>query len=254
MMINPRIFIIFILIFILFNSKTSVRAETRDYHFLKESKEDIVAPITTDARYILIGGAAVTTTLLLFKHSFVESTQREFNENHPLKNWSHVGNLIGVMLPNLAYIGFMELEYYSLNYQKARTRSVIMAKATLYSELTTTVLKSIVREKRPDGSDNYSFPSGHSTAAFSFASVVAMEHQWFYGLGAFIMATFTGLSRMNDNRHFLHDVVAGATIGASYGVSMSIKEHQRLNDSNLGFHLLPTKEMDGLFMKLEKTF
>jgi hypothetical protein len=202
----------------------------------------------------MAAGATLTLGLVLVKNSFVDSTQREINENKPLKNWSTVGNLLGVMIPNIAYIGLMELEYYAFNYQKARTRSVIMAKATLYSELTTTMIKYIVREERPDKSDNYSFPSGHTTAAFSFASVVAMEHQWFYGLGAFALASFTAMSRMNDNRHFLHDVVAGATIGASYGLSISTKEHERLKESNLGFHLLPTKDLDGLFLKIEKKF
>jgi hypothetical protein len=38
---------------------------------------------------------------------------------------------------------------------------------------------------------------------------------------AYSLAGFVAYSRMNDNQHWLHDVLAGATIGTSYGVGIS---------------------------------
>ena len=63
-----------------------------------------------------------------------------------------------------------------------------------------------------------SFPSGHTALAFGMASALAGEipGAWddvgFYGL-----ATATGLSRINDNRHWFSDVVAGAAVGILAG-------------------------------------
>ena len=65
------------------------------------------------------------------------------------------------------------------------------------------------------GHNNHSFPSGHTTAAFAFATIVA--HEWDAVPGvpvlAYGMATAVGLSRMNDNAHWASDVLAGAVIG-----------------------------------------
>ena len=64
-----------------------------------------------------------------------------------------------------------------------------------------------------------SFPSGHSTASFAIASVIAnqyRDHKW-VPVVAYSVATITGLSRVYDNKHWLSDVVAGAVIGTLVG-------------------------------------
>lgn len=62
---------------------------------------------------------------------------------------------------------------------------------------------------------------GHSTTAFAFASTVASLHSWYWGVGAYSLAAAVAFSRINDNRHYIHNVVAGATIGISYGLSIT---------------------------------
>jgi membrane-associated phospholipid phosphatase len=60
-----------------------------------------------------------------------------------------------------------------------------------------------------------SFPSGHSTAAFSLATVFAMEYSntiWVPVL-AYTMATGTAISRLYDNDHWASDVVIGSALG-----------------------------------------
>lgn len=92
----------------------------------------------------------------------------------------------------------------------------------MYSFSVTQVLKVAVREQRPENKDQRdSFPSGHSTMAFAFGGYIFEEHGWKWGVPALAASVFTALSRINDNRHYLHDVMAGATIGLAYGVGMS---------------------------------
>ena len=60
-----------------------------------------------------------------------------------------------------------------------------------------------------------SFPSGHSTAAFSVATVFAMEYRetiWVPVL-SYTLAAGTAISRLYDNRHWLSDVVIGSAFG-----------------------------------------
>ena len=53
--------------------------------------------------------------------------------------------------------------------------------------------------------------------SFAFASVVAARHGWAYGSIAYGAATFISVSRINDDWHYLHDVLVGMGIGAAYG-------------------------------------
>jgi len=63
--------------------------------------------------------------------------------------------------------------------------------------------------------DVLSFPSGHTIAAFSAATVFAMEYKdkpW-VPVFAYGAASLIGLSRISENKHWISDVFAGAAIG-----------------------------------------
>lgn len=58
------------------------------------------------------------------------------------------------------------------------------------------------------------FPSGHATVAFAFASSVGAElHNRVASALLYAGATGTAWSRLNDQRHWLSDVLAGAAVG-----------------------------------------
>ncbi len=77
-------------------------------------------------------------------------------------------------------------------------------------------LKYTVKTERPDGSNRHSFPSGHTATVFMTATMLTKEYghlsPW-VGIGAYSMATATGLMRMANNKHWLSDVMTGAGIG-----------------------------------------
>ena len=57
-------------------------------------------------------------------------------------------------------------------------------------------------------------PSGHTTMAFAFATSLADDlHRTWASVGLYTMAAGVGWSRMNDNKHWLTDVAAGAVLG-----------------------------------------
>ena len=81
--------------------------------------------------------------------------------------------------------------------------------------------------------DNYeSFPSGHTTAAFAFASIVTAEtshwnsnSRWIVGPLMYGAATLTGVSRIYNNAHWASDVLAGAAVGTITGVQVFRYQH-----------------------------
>jgi len=73
-------------------------------------------------------------------------------------------------------------------------------------------LKLIINKKRPNGGD-HAFPSGHTSSAFMGAAFLERRFGWKVGVPAYILAGFTGWSRVHANKHDYWDVLAGAIIG-----------------------------------------
>ncbi|MBP7075437.1 MAG: phosphatase PAP2 family protein [Bacteroidales bacterium] len=61
---------------------------------------------------------------------------------------------------------------------------------------------------------NFSFPSGHATTAFTLFFVLSMvSGRWWLKMGLFILALVVAYSRVCLSQHFFEDVIAGAALG-----------------------------------------
>ncbi|OJU52268.1 MAG: PA-phosphatase [Bacteroidales bacterium 45-6] len=97
-----------------------------------------------------------------------------------------------------------------------RDRSIIYLTSQIIMGAIVFPTKYLVKERRPDGGDTKSFPSGHTATAFSSAQFLFREYKdtnlWL-GLSGYPLAAFTGVYRVVNNRHWVGDVVAGAGVG-----------------------------------------
>ena len=63
------------------------------------------------------------------------------------------------------------------------------------------------------GQGTHSFPSGHSAAAFTSATLIERNSGPLAGVPAYALAGFTAFERVEAGRHYPSDVLAGAAIG-----------------------------------------
>ena len=124
---------------------------------------------------------------------------------------------------------------------KMQRTALLAGEAVADAEILTTVMKDVTRRLRPaeiapkgNFSDTWfqssgsflgghgSFPSGHTIAAFSVATLVARRygnHRW-VPYSAYGMAALVGFSRLTLSAHFSSDVFMGGALG--YSVSRFI--------------------------------
>ena len=92
------------------------------------------------------------------------------------------------------------------------------------------VLKNTSHRTRPNGSDNQSFPSGHSVGSAFFATAASRNIEALslsagattasqIGLGALTLAT--AWARVEANQHYPSDVLAGIAIGHFFGAFLT---------------------------------
>jgi hypothetical protein len=101
--------------------------------------------------------------------------------------------------------------------QRFRAMTYDLLDAMLVNGAYTQLLKAAVGRERPDGSNDKSFPSGHASNAFALASVAERHYGWKVGAPAYALAAAVGYSRIVRDKHYLSDVVAGASLGYIVG-------------------------------------
>lgn len=165
---------------------------------------------------LLIGGAAtgISTTADDRVHQyFVEQ-----DTDRPLGN---IGDTMGKPVVLGPVIGSI-IAFGSLTgNHKFHSFSYAMAEGFLLDSMLTTGLKYAVGRERPDSTNNHSFPSGHASDYFMIATTVDQYYGHIPGSLMYGLAGYVGFSRLVKDKHWLSDVVAGATLGYIVGHTVS---------------------------------
>jgi membrane-associated phospholipid phosphatase len=112
-----------------------------------------------------------------------------------------------------------------------RAMTYDMLDAAIVNFAYTEVIKVAVGRERPNGEDNQSFPSGHTSNAFALAAVAERHYGWKLGVPAYLLAGVVGASRIQQDKHYLSDVVAGATLGYIVGRTVVRVNNRALDEA-----------------------
>ena len=133
---------------------------------------------------------------------------------------AEIGNTTNIRLDNyIQYAPIAEVYLADLTRIKHRNSAWDQTKYLAISEIVTSAviqsLKLLTRVTRPNGG-TLSFPSGHTSNAFTSATVLFNEFRDSslpIALSGYGFSTATGILRITNNRHWISDVLAGAGIG-----------------------------------------
>lgn len=160
---------------------------------------------------LVLGGAA---TGLAYTFDEPVSDALRDDEYYWIAGWvGESGNVIGGPALQAATIGTLLLITPFTENKKFRTFTFTLTQAVILDTALKFALKLSISRERPDGSNDNSFPSGHTSSTTAFATVLQHYYGWKWGVPAYAVAGFVALSRIEKGRHYLSDVVFGATVG-----------------------------------------
>ncbi len=203
-----------------------------NHTYLKTYAYDLKETVTTPLRWKgrdwlklgVIGGSAGILMIT------TDKAAREMilrNQNEAFSSFSKVMYPFGNRLPPALLAGLYATGVVTKN-RRLEHVTLSATKSLAISTVVYTGSKALIRRQRPTRTDDplnfvvpftkkgfTSFPSGHANTAFSVATAFALHYKdvnWVPWV-AYSLATLTSVSRLYDDRHWVSDVIIGASIG-----------------------------------------
>ena len=185
------------------------------------------------------------------------STKAEITEDHPLFA-HHLDNYMQ-FAPAAAVFGLDLLGIKGKHKASDQLGLYVLSEAIM--GISTGGVKRMAKRLRPDGSNNYSFPSGHTANAFAAAEFLNQEYRdvspWI-GYAGYTVATATGMLRLYNNKHWVSDVVAGAGFGiASTKIAYLLYPHLKklvFGKQTMHYSMVPTYQQKAAGIAFNATF
>lgn len=194
-------------------------AELHVYPFFEKATDQT-------SQFILAGGA-LSVAVVNPQDDHIRADWK--NYHYMSKDSAKAGDLIGSGAVGALSLGAQYL------WDADRDNWISHARALAWSTVFSSVMKYSFGRPRPGNSDDHhSFPSGHTTTAFTTATSLSYAYGWKMAVVAYPIATFVGLSRLSDDVHWGSDVVAGAFLGywaarASFYSTKEVEENAQRN-------------------------
>jgi membrane-associated phospholipid phosphatase len=208
--------IIFLSLFILFNSALSAQTDS-----LKIQNSTSVNNHKTwyKSRYIQesivpVGLTAASLTIMAIPNLKVDLQSKLMWNDQSKPNYINLGDDYVRYVPAVAAYALSAFGLKSKH--RFIDRSVILAVSYIASDFVVYNAKNISQELRPDGGARNSFPSQH--AAMAFVAATFLDHELGYispwiSVGGYATASYVAYARIARNAHWTNDVLMGAAVG-----------------------------------------
>lgn len=182
--------------------------------FYRLAAQDTIAPThgknNKTLKALIAPAALITSGLLAIPYKYDVRDQR--NEKYPDFH-THADNYLQ-FVPIIGVYGLNAAGIHGKN--DLVNRTALLIKSELLMTALVSSLKYTTHVLRPDSSNYYSFPSGHTAQAFAAATFLQKEYghlSIWYTIGGYGVATTVGALRILNNKHWISDVLVGAGIG-----------------------------------------
>lgn len=208
-------------------------------------------PLGLKNKELLMLAASSSLGLVLFPSDqatmdFVQDHKSEFTEKLVLPTNEYIKPISLGVAAGSYFVGAV------MEDNKLKSAGLYVVTAGLASQMVTELFKRGFGRQRPIagegpyafGTDGKSFFSGHSSGAWSMATVFAevyKDHKYIPYV-AYSLAALTSYGRLHDRKHYLSDVFYGAVAGHLMA-KLIMRIHKR-DDSAGGFEIYPSYDIE----------
>jgi len=183
---------------------------------------------------LLILGAAFGVDRIV-RHNWDEDVRHYFEDHRSsLAETGDFGTIIGNPVLHFG----IACAWYGIAVEnrdaKNHAFSKVMIEALAVNGLSTSLLKVSMNDRSPNG-EKWGWPSGHVSSSVCFAAVMHEYYGWKASVPLYLLAGYSGATRLQDREHDLSDLVFGAALGYVVGHSVVKGELPEIG----GFYVLP---------------
>lgn len=180
--------------------------------FPAELGRNFAALVSTDNIKPLVFGGLATAA------AFGPQKRMEgFFRDRPKSTYHRIGDVLGNLFFAGPSVGAAFVAGRFSKDPKFRSFSYSLAQGFVVNQSIVGAMKYAIGSERPNHTSFTSFPSGHTSVAFTTAAIASRYYGKKVGIPAYMAAGFVGYSRLDDRAHRFTDVVAGAALGYIVG-------------------------------------
>lgn len=237
--------IVYLTVAVLFLSHSLAYAEDSsnayrvNKEFFRDLNHDFVrvveSPMHWGSRDFLHLSVILGSSVLIYAFDKDISNWFQENKTSESESISHLTSAFGHGIFLSALIASMYVSGELSNRDDLRKTALLSLESWAISGVIVSALKFTIGRARPlEGEDSscfhpfsfksrfHSFPSGHASAAFAVASVIAdQSEELFIDILTYGLATMVAMSRVHDSKHWATDVLVGSAIGYYVGKKVS---------------------------------
>lgn len=241
--------------------------------YLTDSRDIITAPLSWEKKeWIIAGSVAGITGILVSQDAMIRAKFQSFRRPITDSITKYGLERFGSGEYSMPLVGSIYLFGVLTKNERCKKTGMLAVKAFVLSSAFVNIPKILINRRRPFQTESHnpyifegpvniqkisgsegrffnkfykSMPSGHTTAAFAVATVIAEEYKDkpIIPVISYTIASLTGLSRIHDDKHWASDVFFGAAFGWSIGKLV----HNR-NNWNVDIAPYRTAKTTGLSM------
>ncbi|HPN38251.1 MAG TPA: phosphatase PAP2 family protein [Melioribacteraceae bacterium] len=224
--------------------KTSIHSKLFDDAkiFWDDGVSYFTYPFKADSKdWLIFSGIAAATYTLMHSDTWVKEHVGRTTTLTLNKDFWDIPTTYGIV----TYANITALSTYGIGLisgnDEVRKVGRMLFQSLSYSGLNVMFFRTVIERTRPyynkgpwdfrmftTNNEFQSFPSGHTTVAFAFSTILAEYFDTYYSRIFFYgLAASTAFARVYNNQHFLSDVFFGALIGISGGLHTINQEQKR---------------------------
>lgn len=232
---------------------------TLDNYLSQDKEKTKFIPLSLTNSELLTLAAATSLGIVAFKNDqeIMDVVQR--NRSQVTEPIATIGNFLGTGIAGagIAAGSYFLGMYYKDN--KLKQAGIFILGSSLATSIAVTAAKNTFGRERPTKgngpyqffqSGNKSFYSGHTTEAFTVATVISEMYKEDYPVVPYVaygLAAITGYARMHDKAHWASDVIIGAVAGHLI-TKLAMNAMNGNKENRSGIQLYPGLDANGNFM------